>query len=109
VLLSSGFVPTRDNKKRIGPLPAPGKVRPTYTGMTGQVMLRMKKVHGARAGYTVEIADSADGPWVTCCHCSSSRILVPGLVPTKIYWLRVRAIGTAGPGPWSQAVRLIAL
>jgi hypothetical protein len=109
VLLSSGFVTTRDNKKRIGPLPAPGKVRTTYTGITGEVMLRMKKVHGARSGYTVEIAESADGPWVRYCHCSSSRILVQGLVPTKIYWLRVRANGTAGPGPWSQPVRVIAL
>jgi hypothetical protein len=108
VLLSSGFVTTKD-KKRIGPLPAPGNVRTTYTGMTGEVMLRMKKVRGACAGYTVEIAESADGPWVPYCCRSTSRILVQGLVPTKIYWLRVRAHGTAGPGPWSQSVRVIAL
>lgn len=109
VLLSSGFVPTKDNKKRIGPLPAPGNVHATYTGKTGEVMLRMKKIRGVRGGYTVEIAESADGPWVEYRSCSSSRILVQGLVPTEIYWLRVRVTGTAGPGPWSRTVRVIAL
>ncbi len=105
VLLSSGFVPTKPRRK-IGSLPAPGNLRASPTGISGEMKLRIGKVRGARAGYTVQLADAADGPFADFCHSTSSRILLPGLPPMTYRWVRARAVGTAGPGPWSTPLRL---
>jgi len=93
----------------MGPLRPPQNVRPTYTKKSGEITLRLKRVRGVRAGYTVQAADDVSGSYGFVCSSSSSRILIPGLIPTKIYWFRVCANGAAGPSGWSNPIKVIAI
>jgi hypothetical protein len=38
---------------------------------------------------------------------NSSRIELPGLTPGKVYSVRLRALGAAGPGAWTPASSLM--
>jgi hypothetical protein len=62
-----------------------------------------------RAGYLVQIAEDSDGPFTDYVTTSSSRITMKGLTAMKTYWVRVRATGKAGPGPWSEPTCSIVL
>ena len=66
--------------------------------------------HGA-GSYQVQITESdpaIDGNWR---HAMSSltaaHILLEGLIPGQAYWVRVRGIGSAGAGVWTEPVNLI--
>jgi hypothetical protein len=106
ILWSSGFT-ARQARSRIGFLSAPKNVR-IVRGQSGRATLRCKPVYGARAGYTVQMAASLDGPYTDFCTSSSSRIPIAGLTPGQAYWFRLRASGAAGPSDWSQSVMFMA-
>ena len=54
--------------------------------------------------YEVQIAtvDPVAGPWVTKATPTASNCSIPGLTSGQRVWGRARAIGTNGPGPWSD-------
>jgi hypothetical protein len=54
--------------------------------------------------------DPNTGPWVDGGTFASTRgVGLTGLTRGKDYWARVRAVGTSGPGPWSDpATTLVA-
>ncbi len=84
----------------VGMLPAPIILGLSYTGMTGEFLLRLKAVKH-KLTYTIQQSESAEGPYVTIATSSSSRTVLPGHTPGKTYWIRACANGTAGPGPYS--------
>jgi len=58
----------------------------------------------------VHIATSANGPWQEAGIVTEARrIVLPGLTPGTIYFVRARAIGgSTGYSEWSVAVSLMA-
>lgn len=108
ILLSSGFVATKA-RSRIGQLSAPQNLRYAYTGKSGMIKLRFKPVHGVTAGYTIQVAEGFEGPYVDAGTYSESRILLQGLTPMKTCWIRVRANGAAGPSGWSNPLQVVVI
>ena len=108
ILLSSGFTATK-TPAPLGALPAPENLRVKYTGTSGQAILRMQPVYGVRAGYTVQQAMNAEGPYTEIVNHSKTTFVVPDLIPGKTYYLRASANGAAGPSGWSNPVQFMAV
>jgi hypothetical protein len=106
-VLGAGFK-VRKTASPVGPLPAPGNLRLSYTGMTGEFLLRIGAVKG-KLTYTIQKSESADGPFETIATSSSGRKVISGFTPMKQYWVRACANGTAGPGPFSVPTCAIAI
>ena len=78
-----------------GAAPAtPTDLRLKLTGVTGEVLLLLKAILGAK-GYQVQTAlDPVAGPWTDYDHFTSSRgIVLKGLPRKTDIWVRIRAIG----------------
>jgi hypothetical protein len=108
ILLSSGFTATKIPTP-VGPVGAPQNPRLTRTEMTGEVLFRFSAVYGTTAGYLVQIATDSEGPFTDYVNTSSTRVLIDGRTPFAKVWARVRATGTAGPGPWSEPTCVMVL
>ena len=101
-LASTGF-PLRGTPAPIGALPAPGDLRATATDNAGVIELRCDTVKGASSyEWECKVHDNVAAPWSAIKTSTTSKILVPGLTPGTLYAFRVRAIGSAGPGAWSD-------
>ena len=108
ILLSSGFSATKIPAP-IGPLGAPQNVRLSRKDMEGQIYLQFTPVYGTTAGYTVQTAPAATGPFTDYVLSSKSRVFIDNQTPLQACWVRVRATGTAGAGPWSEVVSIMVL
>lgn len=102
--LSSVGLPLRSAGGPIGDLPAPGDLRAVPLAYEGQVDLRCKSVKGA-GSYEWECKLHNDaGVWAQVKISLGASIRVTGLTSLAQYAFRVRAIGSAGPGAWSDEV-----
>ncbi len=109
ILTSSGFDLTKTSTP-VGPLSPPENLQATYNSVSGELLLRMKPVRGVTAGYCLQQADSATGPWVEIANTSKSREnKVTGLTPGKTYYFRTCANGTSGPSGWSSVISIMAV
>jgi hypothetical protein len=106
-VLSAGLR-VRKTRTPAGLCTAPQDLRLGYTGMTGELLLRLKAVKH-KLTYTIQQSESADGPYVTVATSSSGRKVLTGFTPGKTYWIRACANGTAGPGPYSTPVCAMAV
>jgi hypothetical protein len=101
-LASTGF-PLRSPNAPIGALPAPGDLRAVPTDNAGVIELRCDSVKGASSyEWECKVHDNVSAPWEAIKTSTTAKILVPGLTPGTLYAFRVRAIGSAGPGAWSD-------
>jgi hypothetical protein len=100
-VLQSGSWLLRGVAAPVGPLPAPQNLSATGGDMEGQADLGWQPVSG-RDTYLAEQAPAATGPWTQFYVGKKSSCTATGLTSGSSYWFRVRAIGTAGPGPWSD-------
>ena len=93
-------------KTPVGDLPAPVNLEITL-GTAGMLKLKWKAVAGARS-YIIECAEHVTPMvWTQVKVSTSSRVEVSGLISGKTYAFRVRAVGSAGEGPWSdEAVKM---
>ena len=105
-LLSTGFKLVKEPTRR-GALPPVEELRVQRSEESGRLDLQWKPVPGALC-YLPEHGDSPDGPWITMDPTSRAACSMSGLEPGTKHWLRVRAVGTAGPGPWSGAISRMA-
>ncbi len=107
-ILSSGFHTTKIPAP-VGPLPTPDNLRLSQTNQSGQLLLRMNRVYGVTAGYTVQTAEAEEGPYSDYVTSSKTHVLIEGLTPAKTYWVRACANGAEGPSGWSNAAKAIAV
>ncbi len=100
-LQSTGF-PLRSTGAPVGQLPAPADLTAKATDNEGEIELRCKTVAGASTyEWQFRLHDNA-ATWQALKTVTTAKILVPGLTPGVVYAFRVRAIGSAGPGTWSD-------
>jgi hypothetical protein len=100
-LQSTGF-PLRSAGAPVGQLPAPGDLKATATDNEGEIELRCKTVTGASTYEWQQRLHDGNPPWQPLKTGTTTKILVPSLTPGVVYAFRVRAIGSAGPGTWSD-------
>ncbi len=100
--LSSVGLPLRAAPTPVGDLPAPANLRGAPRDIAGQVDLRCKTLKGA-GSYEWECKLHTDaGVWEKVKISLSASIRVTGLTSLTMYAFRVRGIGSAGPGAWSD-------
>ena len=75
---------------------------------TTKLLLRLNSILNAKS-YQVQIATAANGPWQEAgIYTQARRIVLLGLTPGTIYFVRVRAIGgSTGYSEWSVPVSLM--
>jgi hypothetical protein len=88
----------------LGVLPAPTNIRSDLGPLDGTIVVRFNAVRGRKL-YKLECAESADGPWTLSYEGTRASATCSGLVSGKEYFFRVRAVGTAGPGAWSDITK----
>lgn len=100
--LASVGLPLRAAPTPIGDLPAPANLRGAARDIAGEVDLRCKTLKGA-GSYEWECRLHTDaGVWEHVKISLSASIRVTGLTSLTLYAFRVRGIGSAGPGAWSD-------
>lgn len=101
-IVSAGFELRRE-RAPVGVPDAPAGLLARMGAMSGQIVLDWSKVRGAGA-YLVEcrLHHQAAAPWTQVKIVTAARLAVEGLTPGTFYAFRVRAIGAAGEGPWSD-------
>ncbi len=106
-VISAGFDP-RAAAAPIGALLAPQNVVATMGDLEGEVDVAWNRVRGA-GSYVVECKLYNDpGAWQQAKISQRSRVTVTGLQSGKKYSFRVRAVGAAGEGPWSDDAVMMA-
>ena len=111
-LSTTGFDLRRDIVRGIhgGTLPAADKFWAEHGPKSGTVMLHVARVAGAKL-YEVQIAQgdpSVEENWKPATiSATGSHILLEDLTPAQTYWFRVRAMGSGGPGLWTDPISLI--
>ena len=87
---------------------APGNVRLKQTGVSGVVQVLCEAVDRAQAYELQYTLDPNAGPWLDGGTFVSTRgIGITGLTRSKDYWARLRAVGTSGPGAWSDPANVL--
>lgn len=83
--------------------PAPDNVVASRGTLSGTLSLSCRRIPGA-GSYEVQVATAdptVEGNWSNAGTFKNCRsMIVAGLIPGKICSVRVRAIGSAGPGAW---------
>lgn len=102
-ILSAGN-PFRKAPQPVGLVPAPGNLRAEVSKLVGPLDLRWGRVLGRMfyEGQMNETDPSVEAEWKPLVSQSDNTYSVKGLTSGKPYFFRVRAVGAAGPGPWSD-------
>lgn len=112
MLESTGYAMRRQRTMRPpGPLPAPEKVVLRHGPLSGMLLLGSAKVKGAGAYESQLGLNPEDESSWTLRKVTSicRRVEFTGLTPGVVYFGRIRAIGSKGPGAWSDIAQLRAL
>jgi hypothetical protein len=96
-------MPLRRKRTPVGRLPAPADLRAEPSDFEGACDLTWELVKGTSV-YEVEykLQAAPDDAWQRFASVTPSKARVTGLTPGAQYYFRVRSIGTAGPGTWSD-------
>lgn len=85
----------------IGTLAAPSLLRARTSKVEGSVRVLGRAVRGA-IFYTVEYTEDPNGEWTQIQRGPQTRYTCAGLTPGKVYYFRMQAWGTSGPGIMSD-------
>jgi hypothetical protein len=102
LIQSAGF-DLRAPSTPLGDLPAPENVSATAGDNDGELDASWDAVRGARS-YEVQTSPDPNTPaaWVHRVNTTRSSVTLAGLPSGTRCWVRVRALGAAGPGAWSD-------
>jgi hypothetical protein len=102
-ILSSGFL-VRAAKTPVSLPTAPIMVEVFAGEFQGQLLARCQPVTSVRLyEYQTTLDPNAESSWVTRGSSSRSSMEINDLTSGDYCWVRIRAVNTAGPGPWSTA------
>lgn len=102
-ILSSGYR-LRKSREPVGPMGAPANLRAEASKLSGVIDLTWNREAG-RMFYEGQIATAdplVEANWKALVNLSNNRYTAQGLSKGTAYFFRVRAVGAAGPGPWSD-------
>ena len=108
VLLTSGFDAQKEPQPA-GVLPAPQGAMLTQSTLSGQLDFRAGSVANASAYEAQMTTDINKDEWENVGTFTATRFSLDDLKPGTTYWARSRAVGSAGPGAWSDAVSAMAI
>jgi|JI10StandDraft_1071094.scaffolds.fasta_scaffold60097_6 hypothetical protein len=101
-VIISSQMKLRKKRTPLGQLSAPGNLLANITEFEGTCALRWERVRGASV-YEIEFKLKEDeAPWQRFQTVTAAKAEVSGLIGGQFYYFRVRAIGAAGPGAWSD-------
>ena len=87
----------------VGPMAQPENLTATVGDSDEAIDGAWNRVFGAKSYEAQTSADPiTDGSWVHALTTTKSSVTITGLPSGKKRWLRVRAIGALGAGPWSD-------
>jgi hypothetical protein len=99
--LQSGGWDLQAARAPVSPLPQPTSLAATGGDLDGTMDLTWDAIRRVVQTYVAERALSPSGPGTQCYVGKPSKWAVTGLTSRTEYWFRLRAIGAAGPSPWS--------
>ncbi len=97
--------------------PSPVGAMPKITGLAGtqgdsdgEIDLHWNPVKRGLKSYELEMTEDPAGQtgWAHAGICSKSSFTKTGLTSGKRYWFRAAAVGTEGPGPFSEPATKVA-
>ena len=108
-IVGAGMQPA-DDPAPVGPMPKIGGLTATQGDGDGMLDLHWNPVKRGLNSYVVERTTDPAGQtgWGSADTVTKSSFKLSGLVSGTRYWFRVRAIGSAGPGPWSDPATKVA-
>jgi hypothetical protein len=97
--MSASLAPTP-----VGPLPAPRNLSIAAGRFAGQLTVKWTSVRKARS-YLIETTTvfNTTPPWRLAAIATRAKATLEGLTTGTQYWIRIAALGAAGPGAWSEA------
>jgi hypothetical protein len=106
-MLSSGFKVVSTNRAQ-SPLSQPVILKISNLATT-QLLVRVQTIVNAKS-YQVQQGLGVNGPWLEAgIFTRPRRIVLPGLTPGTVYFVRVRAVGgSTGYSEWSAPATLMA-
>lgn len=108
VLTGTGF-PLQRGRQPASLVPVPENLRLSRGPVSGQLRARCKPIaHAAAYQWRIGPAQSP-GVWLSADPTAAAHTVLTGLVPGTAYVVQVRAIGTRGPGDWSDVATQIAM
>jgi len=106
ILLGSGY-PAQKAHQPTSLLPAPVNLRLARGTISGQLKARCNKVPKAGSYQWRYATAAAPTAWTQLDPTLAASIMLSGLVRGTDYLVQVRAVGTRGPGDWSDASMLM--
>lgn len=100
-LVAAG-IDTIDRGSPVGVLPAPLNCLAKPGDREGRINLRWKAMVRARMFEIQSQLEGSGDEWTNLRSSTRSRCFFDGFTPGQRYVFRVRAMSTAGPGPWSD-------
>ena len=101
VLVSSGFKAVKQKGSSVIPA-VPTNARLTPGPNSGTLLFLFGRGGKNVSNFTVQVADSPNGPWVDRGLTTRSRMLLTDLTPLQTKWARARANGAAGSSDWTE-------
>jgi hypothetical protein len=99
--IQSAGMDVRATSAPVGEMAAPQNLSVTGGDLEGENDLHWEPVNG-RTSYIAESASVATGPWTQFYVGKKSSVTAKGATSGSLVYFRVRAVGAAGPGPWSD-------